>query len=238
MKNSTAVFLKSVHSMSLHFDSGGVQCAICGGGAAKSEILDASWCTPKESRKCTQSPAPFSVRRYRSPPGSNLEMDTGYFENMSMTSNRRPTYTCDATYVGIPGLQEHSFESSAMISESIAAASNANQGKFLYPDTDSSQLMWTYKNSDDLQRPYLQDATYLQHWGLSYTPSLSCKDQDAADIDAHNAGGRLLPTTGSCYVNQPPYWVEECHYSNVRITSTCSHIALCQFIPMSSIACR
>ena len=42
-------------------------------------------------------------------------------------------------------------------------------------------------------------------WGVSFKTS-----------NCVSSGSVLMPTTGACYQNQPPYWVEECHYDNVR----------------------
>jgi hypothetical protein len=175
-----------------------LQCAICGGGAASSETLDASWCNPEPPRGCIRPYAPRGVRHFRSPPVSDLEGDSGHLDKLSMCSACRPTYTCDAAYTDNPDLQLYA-----------GTSSNANGGEYLFWGPQN-QMAWAYDNSDDLQRPYFENATYLQHWGLSPKPSLPCSAPPAV------GNARLLPTTGSCYVNQPPYWVEECYFGNVR----------------------
>ena len=156
-----------------------------------------------------------------------------------MRSAERPVYVCDASYSGIPGMvatmstpnadgiapQSYNPESGwERLNDTTDnyAWSNANKGVFLTWDrvgTDvpsdwdaGNALTWGFQ-PDAEGHPWSTDASYTPAWGFSYVRP-TCQ-QEAAQAAA-GVAAQLYPTTGSCYVNQPPYWVEECHYGNVR----------------------
>lgn len=219
-----------------------VQCALCGGGSAQGELLDASWCSPKElPEQCKDGTAPLGVRRARFPPHSALTDDDVYLSMMSMRSADRPVYVCDASYAGIPGMvtttstpnpdgiARHTFDPASgweRVNDTTDnyAWSNANRGVYItwdqvgpdVPETwdAGNALSWGYQ-ADAHGRTYSRDASYCPPWGFSYVRP-TCEEEAAALAAAGNAAV-LYPTTGSCYINQPPYWVEECHYGNVRL---------------------
>ena len=203
-----------------------MQCAYCGGGKSKSELLDASWCMPSVPVDCNRMDTRQPPRLARSPPWSALLDDSSALSRLSLASAERPMFLCDAATSLEPGLMAVTAQPGTNMTRHVLldgrwsavdadsfASQNENGGMYLVRGANSARYIpgdpfsagYTPLDSDPMPRPYLEGDPYTSGWGLEYLRSCPSTGQDA----------QVLPTVGSCYSNQPPYWVDECHYENV-----------------------
>ena len=143
---------------------------------------------------------------------------------MSVGSVSRQLYKCDAASPASSDLRLVTNDAKANRTHSVLtdgswedldvrALSNANDGQYVIRTSSEEAAkagdplaVHSARALSSVWHPYLDENWYANAWGLEY--QRDCVMEDAAE--------QVYPTAGSCYANQPPYWVEECHYGNVR----------------------